>query len=287
MSFVIFAWIAVFFFGLETIISKITSKYALKNPWLFNFAWGFFVLLITTPIAFYHGVQLPVVWTNLLIASLFSALASVFYVLAIFALDVSALSPLFNLRTVFSVILGALFLGEILTFTQYALVSIIIIAAFFVTLDEKFHWKSFFRKPVAIAVITMLLLSLMSIFIKKTVADIGYWNSAFWISLIVEVMTLVTIPLFYKDLKNTKLNKYFGTFLIALVSTVGTLASIRALSVNVSITAAITSLPMSMIMVFIISRFKPELLEKHTLKIYAVRFAAAFIMLAAALKLSL
>lgn len=286
MTYILFAWIAVLFFALETIISKLTSKYSLKNPWLFNVSWGFFVLALTTPIAYLNGIHIPTMWGNLLIASLFSALAGIFYVLSIFALDVSILSPLFNFRTVFSVILGGLFLGEILTLNQYLLVLIIIIAAVFVSLDEKFNWKSFFRKPIAIGLTEMLLLSLMSVFIKKTVGDIGYWSTAFWIALIGELFTLLTFPLFMKDLKLIKPQKYIGTFLIALVSTFGTLASIKATSVNVSLSTVIMSLPMSMVLVFVISRFKPELLEKHSLKIYAIRFISAVIMIMAALRLS-
>lgn len=287
MSYIVFAWIAVFFYGLETIISKLTSKYSLSNPWLFNVTWGFFVLAITTPIAYFYGIHLPTLWGNLLIASLFSALASIFYVLSVFALDVSVFSPLFNLRTVFSVILGGLFLGEILTLNQYLLVLVIVIAAVFVSLDEKFNWRSFFRKPILIGLTEMFLLSLMSVFVKKTVGDIGYWSTAFWIALISEFITFLTFPLFMKDFKLTKPKKYIGTFLIALVSTFGTLASIKATSVNVSISTVIISLPMSMILVFIISRFKPELLEKHSLKIYAIRFVSATIMIIAALWLSM
>lgn len=287
MSYILFAWISSFFYGLETIIGKLTSKYSLKNPWLFNIVWGLFVLVFTTPIAYLNGIHIPSTWGNLFFASLFSALGGIFYVLAVYALDVSVLSPLFNVRTVFSVILGGLFLGEVLTFNQYILITLIVIAAFFVSLDEKLNWKSFFKRSIAIGLLEMMFLSLMSIFIKKTVVDIGYWSTSFWVALIGWAMSLLTFPLFIKDLKNTKIVKYSGTFLISLVSTVGTLASIKATSVNVSISTVIISLPMSMIMVFIISRVKPELLEKHPLKVYIIRFIAAAVMITCALKLSM
>lgn len=287
MSYIIFAWISAFFFAFETIISKLVGKYSIKNPWLFNFLWSLFVLIFTTPIAYVNHIQIPTSWPNLLVASLFSALAGIFYILSIFALDISVLSPLFNLRVVFSVVLGALFLGEVLSLQQYFLVLIILGASFFISLDEKFNWKSFFRKPVAIGITEMFFLALMSIFIKQTVADLGYWSSTFWIALITLAFTCLTFPLFIKALKTTKIKQYLGTALIALVTTIATLASIKATSVNVSITSVITSLPMSMILVFIISQFKPKLLEKHSLKIYGIRFAAATVMIISALKLSM
>jgi len=42
-----------------------------------------------------------------------------------------------------------------------------------------------------------------------------------------------------------------------------------------------------MIMVFVLSFWKPNLLEKHPVKVYLVRFTAAAIMIWGALKLSL
>lgn len=287
MSYILFAWIASIFYGLETIIGKLTSKYSLTNPLLFNFAWSLFVLIFTTPIAVYNGINFPSSWTNLILASLFSALAGIFYVLAVYALDVSVLSPLFNFRTVFSVILGSLFLNEVLSFQQYFWVVLIFIAGFFVSLDEKYSIKNFFKRGVAIALIEMFLLSLMSVFIKNTVANIGYWSSTFWIALISQVFLLPTILFFKNDLLKSKLNQYFGTVLIAIIGTFGTLASIKATSANVSISTVIISLPISMIMAFILSIVKPKLLEKHSLNIYAIRFASAAIMLFGALKLSL
>jgi len=41
-----------------------------------------------------------------------------------------------------------------------------------------------------------------------------------------------------------------------------------------------------MFIVFILAVVKPGFLEKHTVKVYAIRFAAAFVMIGAALKLS-
>jgi hypothetical protein len=74
---------------------------------------------------------------------------------------------------------------------------------------------------------------------------------------------------------------------MSLALLIGILTSNKSYTDNVTISSAIISLPMSMIMAFLFSIFAPNLLEKHTLKVYAIRFTAAAIMIISALKLSM
>jgi len=71
-----------------------------------------------------------------------SCISSTLFILALSQLDVSVLTPLFSFRTVFAVILGALFLNEVLTTHQYLLVAIIFVFGLFVSVDEKFSLRS-------------------------------------------------------------------------------------------------------------------------------------------------
>ena len=82
MPFYFFAWIAAFSYGLVAIIVKLTSKYSVKNPWLFNFLFQLFVLLIICPIALANGATFAKHWDSLIIASVFFALFGIFYYLA-------------------------------------------------------------------------------------------------------------------------------------------------------------------------------------------------------------
>lgn len=285
IPFYVFAWIASIVFGLEAIIGKLTSKHAIPNPWLFNFFWGLFVLIFTIPIALWNNVGIISHWENIFIASIFYALAGILYILLIYSFDVSVLAPLFNFRTVFGVLMGALFLSEILTTTQYILIGIIFISGMFLTLDEKFSLKSFFRWGMALAMAEMLVLALMSVFIKKAVAESGYWTTTLWVAIIAQVLILPTYLLFRKDIKKLSWKQIWPLILMSVAGTIGVLSSNRAYAENVSISTAITSIPFSMIMAFLFSVFAPKLLEKHTLKVYAIRFIAATIMLIAALRL--
>ena len=74
---------------------------------------------------------------------------------------------------------------------------------------------------------------------------------------------------------------------ISIAGTAGMLAANQSYTGNVGIAATIISLPIAMVLAFLFSVFAPTLLEKHTMKTYAIRFIAAGVMLVAALRLSM
>ena len=287
MSYVTFAWIATVLYGLEVVFGKLTSKHAIANPWLFNFVWSFLVVLLTVPIAVANHAGVPSRWENLLITSVLYALSGILYIWAIHKLDVSVLSPLFNVRTGLTVILSAVLLGEILTPVQYALVVLILVAGIFVSMDEKLSLRSFFTWPIAIGLANMVVIAFYGIYMKKTLAEVDYWTATAWIASLAQVYLLFTIPLFGRNLHKIKGRQLLGAGLMALVGGLGVLAANKGYEKNVTITSVIISLPISMIIAFIVSFVNPTLLEKHTVKVYAIRFAAASVMIIAALRLSL
>lgn len=286
MSFIIFAWVATFFFGMVNVVGKLTSKYAIKNVWFFNFLHVLFPLLITIPLAVGNHVGIPTSWGNLIMSGIFNALFNIFFVLAIYNLDISVLNPLFSFRTGFATILGVLVLRETLGLTQILLIGIIFVAGMFVSVDEKFSIKTFFKKPILYGILMTLCLAIMSIFISKAVKEVGYWETNLFNPLIALILMLTTIPLFIKDVKKINRMQISGMAAMSLFLAIANILANKAYAVSVSISTAIMAVPMSMIIVFILALVKPGLLEKHTLKVYAIRFAAAFTMIGSALLLS-
>jgi drug/metabolite transporter (DMT)-like permease len=286
MQYIIFAWIALIAFALETIGAKLIAKYGIKNPWLYNFLWELIILVFIIPLAYVNNAGFPVEWINVALASFFGTLVNIFFVLAIQRLDISTLSPLFNFRLPFSVILGALLLGEILTAEQYIYIGLIFACGVLVSLDEKFSLRSFFHMPIAYVLIMTLSLAFMSVYINKAIQTSGYWATSLWMQIIIQVMSLPTILLFKNEIKKVTGKQFTSVALLGCFTTAGILASNRAFQGNVSISTTIISLPLSMILAFLFSVFAPKLLEKHTLKIYAIRFSAAAVMIISALKLT-
>ena len=282
----IFAWLASLMYGAEGVIGKLISRHSVPNPWLLNFFWNLFILVLIIPVALWQGgLVWPADWTNIIWASIFYAGGTAFYVLALYKMDVSVLAPLFSFRTAMAVIIGALMLGELLTGRQYLLIAVIFLFGLFVSVDERFELKSFFNWSTALALLDMLLLVFMAVFIKKSAAEIGYWGTTLWSALLGQIWLLATWPLFKQDLSRVSLKQYGFMFIPAAAGMIGTFAANKAYAVSVSLTSAIVSLPLSMVIAFLFSIFAPELLEKHTFKVYAVRFASAAAMIVAALNL--
>lgn len=286
MSYVVFAWIASVLFAVEGIIGKLTSKYSINNPWLFAFAWNLIVLLFTLVIVLSQKVAFPTSWGNIFLVGLFYALGSIFYTLSLYALDVSVLAPMFNFRTIFSVILGVFLLGQSLALFQYALIGVIVIAGFFVSLDEHMKIKSFFNPSTFIVLMCMLTIALEGIFTNKALRTDSLWTVTLWYQVVGQTILLATIPKFWRDVKTINLSKIGTLSVMSIAGTAGLVAANISYMGNVGIASTIISLPVSMVMAFIFAVFAPKLLERHPMKIYAIRFAAAAVMFLAAIKLT-
>lgn len=286
MPFYAYAWIASFSAACIVITTKLTSKYSITNPWLFTFLWTFVIMVFTVPSSLANHAGFPNDWSPIIIASIFSMLWNVLYIKTMYLIDVSTLSPLFNFRTLFAVLLGALFLHENLTSYQVFLFFIIITAGMFASLDEKMNIKSFFKPSIFIGLSAMLVLALANAWIKIALVYNDVWTLNLWMSIITQALVLPTIPLFIKDVKKINVSSILPVGIMGLFQTITNWASNIAYGVNVGITSLIMSVPLSMIAAFFLSLFLPKLLEKHTMKVYAIRFTAAFIMIIAALQLS-
>lgn len=286
MPFYIFAWIGLISYALVIVVGKLTSKHTVSNPWFFNFTWTFLSLLFTVPIALYNHVEFPKDWTWIIVASIFNALWFIFYTFSTYRLDVSVFSPLFNFRSVFAILFSALILGERLNPEQSFYFIIILLGGIFTSLDEKFNIKSFFSSSVFIGLFAMLSLALNNVFVNKVMQNNGFWEGTLWMLIITQIILLVTLPLFLNELRKVKSNQITPLTAMAILSVIGNICFNIAYKENVSITSLIAAIPASMIFAFLFSIFAPKLLEKHTLKVYIVRFTAAAVMIISALKLS-
>ncbi len=282
----LFAWIASIIYGVNSVVAKLTAKHAIANPWLFNFVWSSVVLIGTIPIALANHVGMPQAWTSIVITGFFSFLTGVVYIQALYQLDVSIIGPLYNFRPVFTSLIGAAFLSEVLTGNQYFLIAIIFVCGIFLSFDEHFKLKAFFRKQNMIGLLAVLVSAIFGFTVKTAVAENGFWETSLWMAIFTSIFELTTLPFFYKDLLATPLKRYSGAVLTGFFGVFADLAVNKAYGMNVTLTTAITGIPFSMIIAFGFSIFAPHLLEKHPIRIYGIRFIAAAIMIFAALKLS-
>jgi drug/metabolite transporter (DMT)-like permease len=202
-------------------------------------------------------------------------------------LEMTILSPMFNLKMVITVLLGYFFLGEVLTSKKVWLIAMIVVAGMFATTDERFSIKSFLDKKIFLAIFLMFFTSVLTIFINRTINQNGYWTATLWmVTMSIVFSFILNFPLFYKDLKKTKLSDYGWIPILAIIGGIGDLAAYKALEENVGISSIIICLPFAMMMSIILAFWKPELMEKHTAKVYVIRVVAAGIMIFGAINLS-
>lgn len=286
MSYLWFAWATPILYGLSGIIGKISSKHHISNPWLFNFVWIFLTFIFIVPFAVAAGFGWPADWTSMLILSLTNAVSSILYVFCLYRMDVSVLAPLYSLRIPLVVLLGAILFQEALSPVQIFLIGLVFIAGIFVGVDERMSIKSFFNRNMGLVFLTMFISALFNISVKFASLRNGFWEIVFWSNLLGFLFLLPTIPLFLSDVRSIKPTRYSGLVWSTVFTTLALLASFKALGNNVSITIVIMSLPLSMVFAIALSFISPKLLEKHTVKVYAIRLCAAAVMVVSALVLS-
>ncbi|MFA6005512.1 MAG: DMT family transporter [Patescibacteria group bacterium] len=286
MSPLLLAWIASITYGLYSVVAKLIGKYQLKNNYQFSFFLTLFGGIVTAVISYLNGGQLAANWTFIIFAAICLVIGNVLYLTALRVLDVSVMAPLFNVRVAISVFLGFLLLGESLSLRSLFFIAVIFIAGFFATMDEKFSVKSFFTKSIAVGLIFMLVLSVQSVLVNRAIDQTSYWTATLWMGLLASVFSFIFLyPKFKKDLAKTKPQNYMGVAILALIGGLGDLAAYKAFEGNVGISSVIISLPLSMVMAFALSMWRPKLMEKHSIKVYLVRFTAAAVMIWCALQL--
>jgi len=285
MPYYIYAWIGAIVSGLFVITAKLTSKYSIANPWLFNFLLTTVTLLFTIPTAIYYHVVLPTNWLPIILAAIFSTLFNIFYIFSNYNLDVSTFMPLFNFRGVFAVLIGTIFFSEKLTLHSLLFIGVIFIAGIFSSMDEKFNFKSFFKRTIAIGLLTTFFLAVNNAFTKLALVDNNLWTTNLWIAILNFLMLLPTVSLFKKEFRKLDFPHILPIGAMGVFYTVTSFVANKAYQGNLSVSSLIMNMPFSMVFAFMFSVFAPKLLEKHTLKIYVIRFASTSIMIWAAMQL--
>jgi uncharacterized membrane protein len=284
---ILFAWIASIASGIIPLIIKASSKSLVKSPWLFNLLWLTFDIPLVVILAIFKGGSMPPDWSSVILLSLSSALFYIFYTVSLYRLDVTTMSPLFSLRTVFAVILGMLILHERIGMFGIMLIAIIVLFSPLAAYNEKLKIKAFFQRYVFLAVIAMASLAFMGYFTNISVARNGYATTLLWQDLLTLLILLPTIKLIKtKDEEKFTAKKLYPFMLLGLVGFANVVAATLAYAHNLALSSVIVSLPLSMIFAYLLSRRYSKFLENHLPRVYVIRFFAASIMVSCAIWLS-
>lgn len=116
--------------------------------------------------------------------------------------DASAVGPLFLLSSVFSLLLGFIILGEVLTYNQFGGSFLIFLGALGLTLEFSRGKKARFKKEIFFLMLLSSFLVALNIAIFKFVAlEVNFWTTSFWeyIGFFVAALFLFTFVRSYRE----------------------------------------------------------------------------------------
>lgn len=288
--YIILSLIAAVGFALSGVINKFTSKHAIKERWLFLFYYyiTFFPFVLLIP--FITKLQVPTgSWSTLFPYSLFFFLGNVCFFTAIFKIDASVFAPFFQLQAAFIAILAFLFLGERFPLANYLWISLILIGAVLVSLDERMHIKTFFQRAIFLIILMQFFYAVSNLYAGFALKAMDFWNLTFWTTFTSVLIVLATVPFFAKFKLKVSFNQVKPVLLSNFFSFIAVISLFAAFQTNLTISSTIglLSSPIILGITILASRFRPELLEHHPLKVYLVRGVGVFLILFGAMKISL
>lgn len=287
--YILLAFAAAFFFSLNAIFAKLTSKYAItkRNYFLFYFALS--QLLFLPIIFFITDIQNPVSGlVPLLLFSVMFFIGNYFIITVLFRYDISILQSFFHFQTVLSVLFAYLFLGEIFPLKSYFYIVLIIIGGFIVGIDEKLSFKAILSKNFLLFLCGIFFFAMSDIFAKETTKYMDAYNLKFWGTIIVFIISLSLTPFIEKEIKiSTK--KFLSITLVSFFTFIATLLLYRAFSYNITISQPIGMFgsAVTFLIAVVLSIIKPGFLEYHPKKIYAIRGIGLILMLYSAIMISI
>ena len=277
---------ASFVSGWQPLIVKATSKSLVKDPWAFNVFWVGFGAVPAVLLGLFLGGGFPQSWYLAAALGFCHACFFILYTYAIFRIDVSTMAPLFSFRTIFAVIIGVVVLDETISSIEFGLLFVIVLISPLAAYDPQLKLKAFFTRPVLIAIVAMLSLAGAGYYTNRSSEINGYATTLIWQDVFTLAFLLPTLALAKRSEIKLSLKKALPFVLLGVGSFLYTVSATEAYRRNLALSSVIISLPISMVLVIVMSRKYPKLLEDHPARVYFVRVAAAVIMVSASIVLT-
>lgn len=291
-KYILFSLIAALGFSIAGIINKFASKHVITKRWPLLFWYYLTFIPFVLIIPFLAPITIPTTghqWVFIAAYSLAFLVGNICFFSAIFQLDVSVISPFFQLQAAFLAVLAYLFLGERFPLDNYFWIAVLLIGALIVSIDEKLSIGTFFNKPILLIIAMQLFhagANLAAGFILKFT---DYWNLMWWTSLVSIMLVLVFISITARLRVKVTWSQLKPMFAINAVSFIAALSLFRAFQENVTLSGAISLLtgPMTFLIAITLSKIRPGLLEHHTEKAYLIRGLGTGLTLLGAVMLSI
>ncbi len=181
----IFAFSGPVFWAISTHIDKyLVDRYFKDSDTTVLMLFTAFVGVLFLPvIAYFDSAVLKPGWGAILVMTICGILymgALLFYLRAIQSEEASVVAGLFQASTLFTFLLGWLFLGEKLGWTKGCGCALIVAGAFVLTQGHKFSLRKFKLSLVLLMLAATFVLALSSVLFKYFALEDDFWTTNFW-----------------------------------------------------------------------------------------------------------
>lgn len=183
-GFLAFALLAAVFWAFANVLDKAVLQDYITNPVVVTFFTGVFGCLfaLILPLTGYVNVPSAFVLVISLILGVLYVFPTYLYMRSLTMEEVSRAVPIFSISPVFVVVMGALFLSEVFTFSKYVGIFLTIIGS--VMISSKEFGKEFFHLKANKAFWMMFLgtffFALYAVAVRWILNFEGFWNVFFW-----------------------------------------------------------------------------------------------------------
>lgn len=285
-TYVIFALVAALAFAATSLITKLTSRHAITDPWVLLVYYYLTLLppVLTLPLLFPVVYPDPTTWPALLLYGFIFFIANVCSILAIYRFDVSSFAALVQTRPAVLAVLAFFFLGERLSLTEYGLLGVVIVGAMLVTAEANWSGRRLISLAGLIVILQQVCHALANLFAAFALRDLTPVSLLFWGTLISAACTLPFLPILGRRLRLTR--RQMSPMIVCGWITIGGMLSLFTAfqsNLTISFALAMASSPLVLTVAMMLSRTRPTLLEHHPPRIYVLRaVGVALILLGAA-----
>jgi drug/metabolite transporter (DMT)-like permease len=185
MLWLLFAFSGPLFWGVSFHIDKyLVNKYFQNNDTAVLMVFTALMGVLTLPVIWYYDPTVFSVSPQGAAVMMFSGVlymgAMLFYLRAIQTEEASVVAPLFQLSTVFTFVLGYLFLGELLSWLEALGIILIIIGALSISVNS---FKDCFRckTPLILRMLVCtFIMALAAVLFKVFAIEDSFWTTTFW-----------------------------------------------------------------------------------------------------------
>lgn len=281
----LFSVLAGFVWSWINVIDKVVVSKYIRNP--------IFIIFILNVVSLVTGVIILLInrqsmagwaWLWIIFSGLLFTLGDLFYFYALRIEEPSRVVPLFALGTIFTVVISALFLGEVFNVLKYFGITIIILGSIIIN-SRRDIFSVFKSKVLGLMIISGLGYSASAVINKYLLINYSFWTVFGYQRLLVGLVSFFIVLIYFKEIKRMflELRKYmflmsFGEVLNTGAALIFIIATVHWYVSMVSTVASVQYLFL-FIWALIISRFKPSLFSEEVNRKVIFQKIAAIILI--------